>query len=49
MIPHASQRFMAERMRARMRTYPVDHIPIVTAPSVVLDTIREAMDEVGPR
>jgi pimeloyl-ACP methyl ester carboxylesterase len=49
MIPHASQRFMAERMTARMRSCQVDHMPIVTAPSVVLGTIREVIDEVGPR
>jgi pimeloyl-ACP methyl ester carboxylesterase len=45
MIPHDSQRFMAERMKARMRSHPVDHTPIVTAPSVVLDVIREAIGE----
>lgn len=49
MIPQDSQRFMAERMDARMRSYPVDHTPIVTAPSVVLDIIREAIDAVAPR
>jgi pimeloyl-ACP methyl ester carboxylesterase len=42
MIVEANQRFMAERMQARMRTHPVDHMPLVTAPAVVLDIIREA-------
>lgn len=48
MIPKDTQAFMAERMQARIRSHPVDHAPIVTAPSVVLDVIREAMDEVAP-
>ncbi len=46
MIVHETQRFMAERMQAKVRSYPVDHTPIVTAPSVVVDIIREAIDEV---
>jgi hypothetical protein len=32
-----------------MRSYPVDHTPMVTAPSVVLDIIRDAIDEVAAR
>jgi pimeloyl-ACP methyl ester carboxylesterase len=47
MIPRDSQRFMAERMEARMRAYPVDHTPMVTAPSIVLKTIREAIDQIA--
>jgi pimeloyl-ACP methyl ester carboxylesterase len=43
MILHENQRFMAERMKARVREYPVDHTPIVTAPAVVGDVIREAI------
>jgi pimeloyl-ACP methyl ester carboxylesterase len=43
MIVHDSQRFMAARMQARMRSHPVDHTPIVTAPSVVCDVLREAI------
>jgi pimeloyl-ACP methyl ester carboxylesterase len=46
MIVHENQRFMAERMRARVRSHPVDHTPIVTAPSAVVDIIREATAEV---
>jgi pimeloyl-ACP methyl ester carboxylesterase len=45
MIVHENQRFMAERMKARLRSHPVDHAPLVTAPSYVLDIIREAIDE----
>jgi pimeloyl-ACP methyl ester carboxylesterase len=47
MIVHETQRFMAERMRARVRSHPVDHAPIITAPGLVLDIIREAVWEVG--
>ncbi len=43
MIVHDNQRFMAERMKARVHSHPVDHAPIVTAPSAVLDIIREAI------
>src|SRR5271167_3241270 len=45
MIVHETQRFMAERMKARVRAHPVDHTPIVTAPAVVVDIIREAASE----
>ena len=45
MIVHDTQRFMAERMHARVRTHPVDHAPIVTAPGLVVDIIREAIGE----
>jgi pimeloyl-ACP methyl ester carboxylesterase len=45
MIVHDTQRFMAERMHARMRSHPVDHAPIVTAPGLVVDIIREAIAE----
>jgi pimeloyl-ACP methyl ester carboxylesterase len=45
MIVEGNQRFMAERMKARTRSHPVDHMPLVTAPSVVLDIIREAIGE----
>jgi pimeloyl-ACP methyl ester carboxylesterase len=43
MILHETQRFMAERMKARVHSHPVDHTSIVTAPSVVVDIIREAI------
>src|SRR5882757_6393551 len=43
MIVPDTQRFMAERMKATVRSHPVDHTPIVTAPGVVVDIIREAM------
>jgi pimeloyl-ACP methyl ester carboxylesterase len=46
MIVQDNQRFMAERMKARMSSHPVDHAPLITAPSVVLDIIREAIENV---
>ncbi len=46
MIIEDNQRFMAERMKARVASHPVDHAPLVTAPSIVLDIIREAIDAV---
>ena len=43
MIAPETQRFMAERMRARIRAPAVDHAPILPAPSVVVDLLREAI------
>jgi pimeloyl-ACP methyl ester carboxylesterase len=43
MIVPDTQRFMAERMKATVRSHPVDHTPIVTAPGVVVDIIRDAI------
>jgi pimeloyl-ACP methyl ester carboxylesterase len=43
MIMSDTQRFMAERMKAKVQSHPVDHTPIVTAPGVVVDIIRDAM------
>jgi pimeloyl-ACP methyl ester carboxylesterase len=45
MIIGDNHRFMAERMKARVRSHPVDHTPLVTAPSTVVDIIREAIGE----
>ena len=42
MIRGDNQRFMAARMKAEQRSIPVDHMPMVTAPSVVVDIIRAA-------
>jgi len=44
MIVRDTQHFMAERMGARVRSHPVDHTPIVTAPALVVDIIREAIE-----
>jgi pimeloyl-ACP methyl ester carboxylesterase len=45
MISPKTQRFMAERMAAKVRVHPVDHTPLLTAPEVVVDIIREAACE----
>jgi pimeloyl-ACP methyl ester carboxylesterase len=42
MIVAATQRFMAERMKAEIRSHLVDHTPSVTAPDTVVDIILEA-------
>jgi hypothetical protein len=42
MIVASTQRFMAERMKAEIRSHAVDHIPSVTAPHAVVDIILEA-------
>jgi pimeloyl-ACP methyl ester carboxylesterase len=47
MVVAENQRFMAARMKARVRSHPVDHTPMVTAPSPVVDIIQEAIDEVA--
>jgi pimeloyl-ACP methyl ester carboxylesterase len=46
MIVQDNQRFMAERMAAQVRAHEVDHTPMVTAPAVVLDVLREAISTV---
>lgn len=43
MIVQDNQRFMAARMQARVRSRPVDHMPLVTAPSVVVEVLRESI------
>ncbi|MGA7074889.1 alpha/beta fold hydrolase [Bradyrhizobium sp.] len=47
MILPETQRFMAERMKAKVRAHAVDHTPLVTAPAVVVDIIREAIRSVA--
>jgi pimeloyl-ACP methyl ester carboxylesterase len=46
MIVQDNQRFMAARMQARVRPHPVDHTPMVTEPTAVLDILREAITAV---
>ncbi|WP_114239741.1 alpha/beta fold hydrolase [Dyella sp. C9] len=43
MIPEKTQRFMAERMKAHVSVYPVDHLPSVTAPALVSQVILDAV------
>jgi pimeloyl-ACP methyl ester carboxylesterase len=42
MINPKTQRFMAERMKATVKSYAVDHTPMLTAPDKVIDIILEA-------
>jgi pimeloyl-ACP methyl ester carboxylesterase len=49
MIAPATQRFMAERMKANTRASAVDHTPSVTAPAIVVEVLRDAIRAVaGP-
>jgi pimeloyl-ACP methyl ester carboxylesterase len=43
MINPKTQRFMAQRMKATVRSYAVDHTPLLTAPNRVADIILEAV------
>jgi pimeloyl-ACP methyl ester carboxylesterase len=45
MIKSTTQRFMAERMGAKIRPFPVDHTPMYTEPNIVVDVISEAVRE----
>ena len=42
MINPKTQHFMAGRMKATVRSFPVDHTPLLTAPDKVVDIILEA-------
>jgi len=42
MILEKTQRFMAERMKATIRTIQADHIPSLTMPKPVIDIVLEA-------
>ena len=45
MISPETQRYMANRMGAQIRSYQVDHSPMLTAPDLVVDVILEASRE----
>jgi pimeloyl-ACP methyl ester carboxylesterase len=47
MISPDTHRFMALRMGAHVRSHRVDHTPNVTAPTVVVDVVREAIRTVA--
>jgi pimeloyl-ACP methyl ester carboxylesterase len=47
MIAPDTHHFMAGRTNARVRTRPVDHVPLVTAPDEVVDIIRDAVHHVA--
>jgi pimeloyl-ACP methyl ester carboxylesterase len=46
MIVPEAQRFMAQRMKAKLNAHVVDHTPSVTAPGAVVDIIRDAIRSV---
>jgi pimeloyl-ACP methyl ester carboxylesterase len=46
MIVLETQRYMAERMKARIKVHAVDHTPSVTAPGTVVEMIRDAIRSV---
>lgn len=46
MIPEQTQRFMAERMQAHISAFPVDHLPLITAPLLVVEVIMDAVRHV---
>jgi pimeloyl-ACP methyl ester carboxylesterase len=43
MIVEETQRFMSARMAAKVHSHAVDHAPMVSAPRVVIDLLREAI------
>jgi pimeloyl-ACP methyl ester carboxylesterase len=46
MIVSETQRYMAERMKAKIKTHAVDHTPSVTAPAAVADIIHDAIGSI---
>jgi pimeloyl-ACP methyl ester carboxylesterase len=46
MIVPETQRYMAGRMKAKMKTLTADHTPIVTAPTAVVDIVHDAIRSV---
>ena len=44
MIPEETQRFLATRMNARTRVESVDHVPMLTAPKVVVEVFEAAIE-----
>jgi pimeloyl-ACP methyl ester carboxylesterase len=45
MINPKTQHFMADRMKAKVRSHPVDHTPMYTEPNLVINIILEAARE----
>lgn len=45
MINPKTQRFMADRMGAKIHAYPVDHSPMISDPQVVINVITDAAQE----
>ena len=47
MIVPETQRFMAGRMKAKVKAHAVDHTPMITAPAPVVDIIHYAISSVA--
>src|SRR5215468_616487 len=47
MIVPQTQRYMAERMKAKTKAHAVDHTPSVTAPKAVVDIIHDAIGAIS--
>lgn len=47
MINPDTQRFMAERMQARIHSHDVDHAPLISRPQVVTDIVFKALKHVA--
>jgi pimeloyl-ACP methyl ester carboxylesterase len=47
MIVPETQRYMAGRMKAKVKAHPVDHMPSVTASTSVVDIIQDAISSVS--
>jgi pimeloyl-ACP methyl ester carboxylesterase len=47
MIPAETQNFMAQRMNAKVVSHPVDHMPMMTAPDVVVRLLSDVVDSVA--
>src|SRR5262245_35430733 len=47
MIVPETQRYMAERMKATIKAHAVGHTPSITAPTAVIDIIRDAICSVA--
>jgi pimeloyl-ACP methyl ester carboxylesterase len=45
MVKSTTQRFLAERMGAKIRSHAVDHTPMYTEPNTVVDVITEVVRE----
>ncbi|WP_329454482.1 alpha/beta fold hydrolase [Streptomyces sp. NBC_01497] len=45
MIPPGTQRFMAERMHASIRSMNTDHAPLISAAGLVTDVIMDALQQ----
>jgi pimeloyl-ACP methyl ester carboxylesterase len=47
MINPQTQHFMATRMKAKINSRQVDHIPLITSPDDVVEIIRQAVEALG--